>query len=138
MFVDWAQRRNQADESILESSQTIFINYLSKDMTPEIIEKHLSVHGNIENVTKIKDYAFVLFDSHQGAVDALNGIDKNVFGGDTIEVSLALPKTMKKPKPRRFNPTKYHYQQKNYQRNHAFGVSYNFPMRKRYNSGNVN
>lgn len=95
LFVDWAQRRKQLDESALQESKTIFINYLPKEITDQQITDVLSPFGTIEKVTKIKDYAFVLFTEHQAAINALNDADKTKFGSDTVEISLAMPKSMK-------------------------------------------
>lgn len=95
LFVDWSQRRKQPDETDLTESKTLFINYLPKETTDEIITETLGSYGTIEKITKIKDYAFVLFDEHQSAANAMNGADKVKLGNENIEISLAMPKTMK-------------------------------------------
>lgn len=95
LFVDWSQRRKQPDETDLTESKTLFINYLPKETTDEIITETLGSYGTIEKITKIKDYAFVLFDEHQSATNAMNGADKVKLGNEKIEISLAMPKGIK-------------------------------------------
>lgn len=95
LFVDWAQRRKQFNEGDMQESKTLFINYLAKETTEQQITDTLSAHGTIEKVTKIKDYAFVLFTEHQAAIDAMNGADKARLGSELLEISLAMPKAMK-------------------------------------------
>lgn len=107
LFVDWAQRRKQFDEIAQENIKTLFINYLPKEITDEQINDALSSFGTIEKVTKIKDYAFVLFTEHDAAVNAM-GADKEKLGHESVEISLAIPKKMKIRVPsltnRRFGP----------------------------------
>ncbi|XP_055313568.1 heterogeneous nuclear ribonucleoprotein R-like [Sitodiplosis mosellana] len=95
LFVDWAQRRKQPEESDLIESKTLFINNLPKETTDELITETLSSYGTIEKITKIKDYAFVLFEEHQSAENAMNGVDKTKLGNEKVEISMAMPKSMK-------------------------------------------
>lgn len=114
LFVDWAQRRKQPDDSDLTECKTIFINNLPKETADEQITEALGSYGTIEKVTKIKDYAFVLFAEHQSAENALSA-DKAKLGNEKIEISMAMPKSMKKSRPRfSMYPS---YRQNNHQRN---------------------
>lgn len=118
LFVDWAQRRQQPDESNLSDSKTLFINYLPKETTDEQITDVLGSFGAVEKVTKIKDYAFVLFADHQEAADAMNGADKTKLGNAAIEISLAMPKSMK---TRARRPSiSYRQPNRRYRRNQSF------------------
>lgn len=118
LFVDWAQRRQQPDESNLSDSKTLFINYLPKETTDEQITEVLGSFGAVEKVTKIKDYAFVLFGDHQEAADAMNGADKTKLGNEAIEISLAMPKSMKMRTRRPSIP--YRQPNRRYRRNQSF------------------
>lgn len=114
LFVDWAQRRKQPDDSNLTECKTIFINNLPKETTDEQITEALASYGTIEKITRIKDYAFVLFAEHQSAENALSA-DKAKLGDEKIEISMAMPKSMKN---RRSRLSMYpSYSQKNHQRN---------------------
>lgn len=134
LFVDWAQRRKQLDENDLNESKTIFINYLPKETTDEVINETLSSFGTIEKVTKIKDYAFVLFSEHQAATDAVNGADKMKLGCDKIEISLAMPQTMKTRS--RYSSYSYRNPRQNNRRNQykryrpSYGTPKKFNMRQ--------
>lgn len=112
LFVDWAQRRKPVNENDLQESKTLFVNYLPKETTEEQITETMSAHGTVEKVTKIKDYAFVLFTEHQAAIDAMNGTDKTKLGNDAVEISLAMPKTMKQHR-NRYPSFSYHRTRRN-------------------------
>ncbi|XP_031628593.1 heterogeneous nuclear ribonucleoprotein R-like [Contarinia nasturtii] len=140
LFVDWAQRRKQPDENDLNESKTIFINYLPKETTDEVINETLSSFGTIEKVTKIKDYAFVLFSEHQAATDAMNGVDKTKLGCEKVEISLAMPKMMKTSRPRN-SSFSYRHAPQNGRRNNqykryrpSYRTSKKFSMRQEYMS----
>lgn len=145
LFVDWAQRRKQPEESDLSESKTLFINNLPKETTEELITETLGTYGTIEKVTKIKDYAFVLYEEHQSAENAMNGVDKTKLGNDKIEITLAMPKSMKS-RPRFSTPYPSYRHNKPYRRNYnrnthfkRFNTSYSsstssnkFYMRKQH------
>lgn len=95
LFVDWAQRRKQPDENDLKESKTLFVNYLPKEITDAMITEAFDSFGTIEKITKIKDYAFVLFTEHEAAKNAMDGVDKMKLGHENIEISLAMPRNMK-------------------------------------------
>lgn len=142
LFVDWAQRRKQFDESDRQESKTLFINYLPKEITDQQIIDALSSFGNIEKVTKIKDYAFVLFAEHEAAMNALDDADKSKFGNDSVEISLAMPKKMKsrnrvpsfayrRPRQSRRNDSYNRFKP-------SFGASNKFYLRKNGDAHNAN
>lgn len=118
LFVDWAQRRKQFNESDIQESKTLFVNYLPKETTEQQITDTLSAFGTIEKVTKIKDYAFVLFMEHQAAVDAMNGADKTKLGNEMVEISLAMPKTIKHRN--RFPSFSYSHHARHNHRNNSY------------------
>lgn len=137
LFVDWAQRRKQPEEAELSDSNTLFINYLLKETTHQQITDALSPFGEIEKVTKIKDYAFVSFTEHQAAVDAMNGADKAKLGHEAVEISLAMPKAMKTRTRTRYPSFSFRQPNRPFRRNQSFhqynqapGPSNKFYMRK--------
>lgn len=139
MFVDWAERRNQITGSDLEDNKTLFINNLPKETTEQQIVETLSPYGSIEKVTKIKDYAFVLFAEQQAAMDAMNGAEKSKLGSDAVEITLAMPKTTKNRN--RFASLSHRRSRFNSHRTNSynqyrstFGSIAKFPMRKRRKS----
>lgn len=146
LFVDWAQRRKQIDENELQDSKTLFINYLPKETTDQQITDALSSFGNIEKVTKIKDYAFVLFTEHEAAMSAKNDVDKLKLGNESVEISLAMPKSTRTRNHvpsfayRRPRQSRRHNNSYNRFKPSSFGSSNKFYMRKHGNAdhGNAN
>lgn len=142
LFVDWAQRRKQPEESDLHESKTLFINYLPKETTEQQITETLCAFGTIQKITKIKDYAFVLFDEHEEANNAMTGADKMKLGHGHVEISLAMPKSMK---PRTRYPSFNGHRQRRNGRNRSFkrfnasiGSSNTLYMRNQHKTTNAN
>lgn len=138
LFVDWAQRRQQSDGNEEGETKTLFINYLPKETTDQQITDAFSSFGTIEKVTKIKDYAFVLFTEAQSATLAMEGVDKAKLGNDEIEISRAMPKIMKSRN--RYPSYPYRRSRQNRRNNSynqfkAFGSSNKFFMRKQDAAG---
>lgn len=138
LFVDWAQRRKQPDQSDLHDSKTLFINYLPKETTEEQIAEALATFGTIEKITKIKDYAFVLFEEHDQANNAMTGVDKPKLGHENVEISLAMPKSMKS----RSRPFHGYMHQRNDRRRRRsfkqFGESNKFYLRNQQKPSTAN
>lgn len=142
LFVDWAQRRKPINEDVMQESKTLFVNYLSKETTEQQIIETMSAHGTVEKVTKIKDYAFILFTEHQAAIDAMNGADKTKLGSDAVEISLAMPKNAKQHR-HRYPSFSYHRNRRNRGSNNnryrsSFGSTGKFFMRKHYPTPSTN
>lgn len=95
LFVDWAQRRVRSNNDTQES-KTVFIKFIPKEIAEEGLRELFEIFGSIERVTKIKDYAFILYDDHSSAVDAVDKFDKTAAGVDAVEISLAMPKMTKR------------------------------------------
>lgn len=139
LFVDWAQRRTHSDDDTLEDSKTVFINYLPKATTEEQLQSIFSAFGSVDRITKIKDYAFILYTEHNAAVRAINEFNKNEFGNNAVEISMAMPKIAKKST--QFTPLhpmtkRFHRSQQFFGYKQHFGSTYN--MRKRAQTGNPN
>ena len=49
------------------------------------------VYGKVEKVNRIKDYAFVFFETREGALSAQEGMNGFDLNGSHISVSLAKP-----------------------------------------------
>lgn len=133
-FFHTKQRRKQPEDGDLHESKTLFINYLPKEVTDDKIKETLSPFGTVEKVTKIKDYAFVLFTDHGAAAQAVNGADKMQLGHENIEISLAMPKSMKTRQRPSFNRFRAYNQRNGRPRpskrfNSSFGSSARFHMR---------
>lgn len=95
LFVDWAQRRIRSNNDAQES-KTVFVDFLPKELNEEGLKEMFGTFGSIERVTKIKDYAFILYDDHSAAADAINKFDKTTARADAVEISLAMPKMTKR------------------------------------------
>lgn len=111
LFVDWSQRRTESDPEKTKNCKTIFLNNLPKTVNADVLKEKLTTFGDIERVTQIKDYAFVMFEKHDDAAEAVKSFDvKQQFeGGDTVEISLAVGRTLRKPQRINFNRGHHFY-----------------------------
>lgn len=117
--VDWAEPEIDVDEDVMETVKILYVRNLMMETSEETIRKvreggyfrdslilHLSDHnvstffnqvfsqwnpGCVERVKKIRDYAFVHFNSRDDAVLAMNHLNGTEVEGSCIEVTLAKP-----------------------------------------------
>ncbi|XP_030058955.1 APOBEC1 complementation factor isoform X2 [Microcaecilia unicolor] len=91
--VDWAEPEVEVDEDTMSSVKILYVRNLMLTTTEETIEKEFNniKPGAVERVKKIRDYAFIHFNSREDAVDSMNALNGKVIDGSPIEVMLAKP-----------------------------------------------
>ncbi|XP_029465648.1 APOBEC1 complementation factor isoform X2 [Rhinatrema bivittatum] len=91
--VDWAEPEVEVDEDTMSSVKILYVRNLMLTTTEETIEKEFNniKPGAVERVKKIRDYAFVHFNSREEAVEAMDALNGKVIDGSPIEVTLAKP-----------------------------------------------
>ncbi|KAK9879000.1 hypothetical protein WA026_003815 [Henosepilachna vigintioctopunctata] len=98
IIVDWADPQEEPDEQTMSKVKVLYVRNLTQDITEEKLKDVFEVHGKVERVKKIKDYAFIHFEDRDNAVKAMEALDSTEMSGSHIEVSLAKPPSDKKKK----------------------------------------
>ncbi|KAG8195906.1 hypothetical protein JTE90_001141 [Oedothorax gibbosus] len=98
IIVDWADPQEEPDEETMSKVKVLYVRNLTADLNEEKVKEMFEVHGTVDRVKKIKDYAFVHFAERDPAVKALEEFHGKQFGANTLEVSLAKPPSDKKKK----------------------------------------
>ena len=75
LSMDWAEPELEVDEEIRAQVKVLHIRNLMFITTEDIIEEVFSMHGPVERVKKIRDYAFVHFHSTAQWVSSGRGRD---------------------------------------------------------------
>ncbi|KAM3623767.1 uncharacterized protein V6R79_015360 [Siganus canaliculatus] len=91
--VDWAEPEIDVDEDVMETVKILYVRNLMMETTEETIRQVFSQWnpGCVERVKKIRDYAFVHFNSRDDAVMAMDHLNGTEVEGSCIEVTLAKP-----------------------------------------------
>lgn len=94
--VDWADPNDEPDEETMAKVKVLYVKNLSAEVTEEEVQKVFEAYGKLERVRKMKDYAFVHFDTREDAVKAMEEQNTKVIGKTAMDISLARPLTEKK------------------------------------------
>lgn len=89
--VDWAEPEKDVNDSVMSKVKVLFIRNLMMDTTEETIHNAFAPFGTIERVKKLRDYAFIHFETREEALKALDEMNGKDLDGATIEVQLAKP-----------------------------------------------
>lgn len=92
--VDWAEPEIEVDESIMENVKILYVRNLMLHTTEDTLEQQFSAHtgkGTIERVKKIRDYAFIHFNTRDNALKAMKVMNNSSIDNAIIEVVLAKP-----------------------------------------------
>jgi len=92
--VDWAEPEIEVDESIMENVKILYVRNLMLHTTEDTLEASFTAHtgkGTIERVKKIRDYAFIHFNTRENALKAMKAMNNSQIDNATIEVVLAKP-----------------------------------------------
>ncbi|XP_051242225.1 RNA-binding protein 47 isoform X1 [Dicentrarchus labrax] len=91
--VDWAEPEIDVDEDVMETVKILYVRNLMMETSEETIRQVFSQWnpGCVERVKKIRDYAFVHFNSRDDAVLAMDHLNGTEVEGSCIEVTLAKP-----------------------------------------------
>jgi len=92
--VDWAEPEIDVDDDIMAQVKILYVRNLmlnTREETLEQIMTDITGIATIERVKKIRDYAFVHFNSRENAAIALKQTNGMVIDGSTVEVTWAKP-----------------------------------------------
>lgn len=76
--------------------KVLYVKNLSPEITENEIKDKFSAFGPVEQVRRVKDYAFVTFIERDDAVKAMETLQGQAYGKHNLEISLAKPLTDKK------------------------------------------
>ncbi|XP_076354955.1 putative RNA-binding protein 46 isoform X3 [Tachypleus tridentatus] len=91
--VDWAEPEREVDEEIMSKVTVIYARNFMVVTDEEKIKQAFSLNGElqVERVKKLKDYAFIHYNSREDAENALQNMNGMVIDGAVIEVRWAKP-----------------------------------------------
>jgi len=92
--VDWAEPEIEVDESVMETVKILYVRNLMLHTSEDTLEAafaKVTGKGTIERVKKIRDYAFVHFNTRDNALKAMKELNNGMIDGALVEVVLAKP-----------------------------------------------
>ena len=98
IIVDWADPQDEPDNDTMSKVKVLYVRNLTQEFTEERLKESFEIHGPIQRVKKIKDYAFVHFEERDDAVAAMDALQGRSIHGATLEISLAKPPSDRKKK----------------------------------------
>ena len=87
--MDWAEPEIEVDESIMETVKILYVRNLMLHTTEDTLEASFSKFtgkGTIERVKKIRDYAFIHFNTRDNALKAMREMNGAAIDNAMIEV----------------------------------------------------
>lgn len=92
--VDWAEPEIDVDDEIMAQVKILYVRNLmlnTREETLEEIMTNVTGVATIERVKKIRDYAFVHFNTRENAGIAKQAVNGMVIDGSTVEITWAKP-----------------------------------------------
>jgi len=92
--VDWAEPEIDVDDDIMAQVKILYVRNLmlnTREETLEEIMTNVTGVATIERVKKIRDYAFVHFNTRENAAIAKQAVNNMVIDGSTVEITWAKP-----------------------------------------------
>ncbi|CBY36802.1 unnamed protein product [Oikopleura dioica] len=92
--VDWAEPEIEVEESVMETVKILYVRNLMLHTSEDTLEAafaKVTGKGTIERVKKIRDYAFVHFNTRDNALKAMKELNNGMIDGALVEVVLAKP-----------------------------------------------
>lgn len=92
--VDWAEPEVDVDDEIMAQVKILYIRNLmlnTREETLENIFRNITGNATIERVKKIRDYAFVHFNTRENAALAMKKVNGMEIDGSRVEVTWAKP-----------------------------------------------
>ncbi|UYV62547.1 HNRNPR, partial [Cordylochernes scorpioides] len=92
IIVDWADPQEEPDQETMSKVKVLYVSNLAAHVTEEALKQMFEAYGKVERVKKLRDYAFVHFESRDDAMRAMEGLHHKDLGNDILmSVSLAKP-----------------------------------------------
>jgi len=98
IIVDWADPQEEPDDETMSKVKVLYVRNLTHETMEDKLKEAFEVHGPVDRVKKIKDYAFIHFEERDSAEKALNEMNGKEVCGSVIDISLAKPPSDKKRK----------------------------------------
>lgn len=92
--VDWAEPEVDVDDDVMAQVKILYIRNLmlhTREETLEAIFRKITGPATIERVKKIRDYAFVHFNTRENAAKAMKAVHGMDIDGSHVEVTWAKP-----------------------------------------------
>ena len=87
--VDWAEPEIEVEESVMATVKILYVRNLMLHTTEDTLEASFSKvtgKGTIERVKKIRDYAFIHFNTRENALKAMRELNNTTIDHAHIEV----------------------------------------------------
>jgi len=94
--IDWADPDENPDDDTMSKVKVLYVRNLTSDVSEQDVKDVFLPYGNIERVRKVRDYAFVHFDTREDALNAMKALNGKQLGKNTMEISLAKPMSDKR------------------------------------------
>lgn len=92
--VDWAEPEIDIDDEIMNKVKNLYVRNLMAETTEETLEEiFIEITGklSIERIKKIKDYAFLHFNTRENAEKAKKALHGSIIDGSVIDIHWAKP-----------------------------------------------
>lgn len=91
--VDWAEPEPDVDSEVMSKVQVLYVRNLMLTTTEEHLQELFNAHSNnsVEKVKKLKDFAFVHFNSREEAEKAKLELNDTEIDGSRVEITWAKP-----------------------------------------------
>lgn len=97
ILVDWAEPLEEPDEETMAKVKVLYVRNIGNIMNDEQIRQFFGSVGTVERVKRIRDYAFVHFETRELALQAMERFnDTEIGNGVHLEISLAKPPSDRK------------------------------------------
>ncbi|CAF0960160.1 unnamed protein product [Didymodactylos carnosus] len=94
--IDWADPDENPDDETMSKVKVLYVRNLTSDVSEQDVKDLFLPYGNIERVRKVRDYAFVHFDTRDDALNAMKALNGKQLGKNSMEISLAKPMSDKR------------------------------------------
>eukprot|EP00800_Vazella_pourtalesii_P009344 TRINITY_DN2355_c0_g1_i1.p1 TRINITY_DN2355_c0_g1~~TRINITY_DN2355_c0_g1_i1.p1 ORF type:complete len:503 (+),score=103.24 TRINITY_DN2355_c0_g1_i1:421-1929(+) len=91
LVCDWAIPQEEPGSDVMSKVKTLFVKHIADNVTQHRLEELFTKYGPVEKINRIKDYAFIFFETREGAMTAQEATNEMDLMGSHISVSLAKP-----------------------------------------------
>ncbi len=134
IVVDWAEQSDEPDEETMAKVKVLYVRNLTMETTEQEVEKTFEVFGTLERVRKMKDYAFVHFETRENAMKAMEQMQGTLLNNNPMEITLARPLTEKKKQMQQHNQQKQRYDNNGPMNKRGFNNNFGDPNGDNWNN----
>ncbi|CAF0769137.1 unnamed protein product [Didymodactylos carnosus] len=138
--IDWADPDENPDDETMSKVKVLYVRNLTSDVGEQDVKDLFLPYGNIERVRKVRDYAFVHFDTREDALNAMKALNGKQLGKNSMEISLAKPMSDKRKQAQQKREQRKQFEP--YSRGAGYGgvgggSDSSYPPPSRMHSGNM-